>query len=374
MLFRQLLWLWAAIPLSLCLSLSIPHHRSFFYIGGNYTVLDSGEHIRTNQVYVERLTPLDGPTQRYPLVFIHGTDQTGTNWINKPDGGNGWASYFLSEGFECYLLDQAARGRSPWDNSTNGPLNKLSAENLQRLFTAPERYALWPQAINHTQWPGTGLMGDPIFDAFYASTVPSVDSEIEVETIMRRVGVSLLLEINSPTILIGHSQGAALAWVAADERPDLVRAVVAIEPAGPPFREAKILGSQPARPYGVTNTMLTYDPPVTDPENDLVKRKIVSGSPEYDDCILQAEEPRPRRLVSLGYIPQLLVTTDASHHAGFDWCTARFLIQAGVNLHYMELKRNGIKGNAHMMMLEKNSDDVAGVIAEWIRNLDFVPM
>jgi hypothetical protein len=32
---------------------------------------------------------------------------------------------------------------------------------LQQRFTAPKLYNLWPQASLHTQWNGTGVMGDP---------------------------------------------------------------------------------------------------------------------------------------------------------------------------------------------------------------------
>ncbi|EAU39414.1 conserved hypothetical protein [Aspergillus terreus NIH2624] len=355
----------AAIPLAL----AIPHHRSYFYAGGNYTLTSSGEHIYTNQIYVERLTPLNGPTQPHPIVLIHGVDQTATNWLNKPDGKDGWASYFLSQGYECYLLDQAARGRSPWDNTTNGDLRKYTAEHIQELFTAPERYVQWPQSVLHTQWPGTGMMGDPVFDAYYASTVPSLASNAEQETMMRVAGAALLSRIGQPVILVAHSQGGSMAWVIADERPDLVRGVVAIEPSGPPFWNAKVFGAGPARPYGLTETALTYEPPVSDPERDFVKQKIVSGSEVHDDCVLQAEDPSPRQLVFLGQLPVLLVTAEASYHATHDWCTVRFLKQAGVDVQHMQLGERGIHGNGHMVMVEKNSDEIAGVIAGWMEDL-----
>lgn len=51
--------------------------RSYFYVGGNYTLDSDGEHIYTDQMYVERLSPAN-ITQPYPLVFIHGQGQTGT--------------------------------------------------------------------------------------------------------------------------------------------------------------------------------------------------------------------------------------------------------------------------------------------------------
>ena len=47
-----------------------------------------------------------------------------------------------------------------------GDLKEGNADFLQRNFTAPEKYNIWPQAKLHTQWPGSGVAGDPIFDQF----------------------------------------------------------------------------------------------------------------------------------------------------------------------------------------------------------------
>jgi hypothetical protein len=50
--------------------------RQYFYVGGNYVSTDSGT-LFVNQMYVEQLTPTK-PSQKYPLVLIHGEAQTGT--------------------------------------------------------------------------------------------------------------------------------------------------------------------------------------------------------------------------------------------------------------------------------------------------------
>ena len=82
--------------------------RDYFYVGGQYVQLDTpnpnGTTIMTGQMYVERLLPLIGPTQKYPLVFWHGLGQTGSNWLNTPDGRQGWASYFLNQGYEVVII------------------------------------------------------------------------------------------------------------------------------------------------------------------------------------------------------------------------------------------------------------------------------
>lgn len=55
-----------------------PSIRSYFYVGGQYVDNGSGEHVFSDQMYVERLLPADGITQDAPVVLIHGQAQTGT--------------------------------------------------------------------------------------------------------------------------------------------------------------------------------------------------------------------------------------------------------------------------------------------------------
>ena len=51
-------------------------------------------------------------------------------------------------------MDQTERGRSPWDPDGETNLTTYPAEDIERRFTAPEMFDLWPQAKLHTQWPG----------------------------------------------------------------------------------------------------------------------------------------------------------------------------------------------------------------------------
>jgi hypothetical protein len=45
-----------------------------------------------------------------------------------------------------------------------------------------------------------------------------------------------------------------------------------------------------------------------------------------------------------------------------------FLTQAGVYHDFIRLADHEIRGNAHMMMLEKNSDRIAAFIVAWLRS------
>jgi hypothetical protein len=62
----------------------------------------------------------------------------------------------------------------------------------------------------------------------------------------------------------------------------------------------------------------------------------------------------------------LVLTSEASYHAPYDHCTVSYLRQAGIKPTYIRLADIGIKGNSHVMMLEKNNKEIAAVIAKWL--------
>jgi pimeloyl-ACP methyl ester carboxylesterase len=194
--------------------------RGYFYVGGFY-VGEHGKQLMHDQMYVEVLTPRH-PRQRYPLVLIHGAAQTATNWMGTPDGRPGWADYFVRQGYMVYLVDQPARGRSPWLPDVDGKLATFAEEAIESRFTAPEQFNLWPQAKLHSQWPGTGRIGDPIFDAFYATQVPYLADGAETQRLNQQAAAALLDRIG-PAIILTHSQSGPFGWLIADARPKLVK-------------------------------------------------------------------------------------------------------------------------------------------------------
>ncbi|XXH03912.1 hypothetical protein Hte_010320 [Hypoxylon texense] len=352
---------------------SVLHRREVFYVGGKYVPDNSGGHTLQGQMYVERLLPSETPSREFPIVFIHGATRSGTDWLTKPDGQPGWASYFLRRGFECYLVDLPFRGRSPWHPGSSSSLVDYPAEAIQAIFTACRDFGTWPQAKLHTQWPGAGVRGDPVFDQFYASGLPIVGDAVLQESASQAACAALLDRIGRPAILVGHSAGGPVPWLAADARPALVRMVVALEPAGPPFYKVGIK-SGPAAPWGVANAPITYDPPVKDPATEFAKVTVKGPEPGLMDCTLQAEGEgegeevlRPRKLVNLMGVRVLVVTAPASYHAQYDWATVRYLRQAGVaDVEHLRLEERGLLGNGHMMFMEKNSDEVAEEVVRWI--------
>ncbi|KAI1091350.1 alpha/beta-hydrolase [Rostrohypoxylon terebratum] len=343
------------------------HRREVFCVGGGYVPDAKGNHSLQGQMYVERLIPEveESLKKRLPVVFIHGATRSGVDWVTKPDGQPGWASFFLAQGFECYLIDQPFRGRSPWYPG-NGTITAYTAESIQTLFTASKTFGAWPQAKQHTQWPGPGTMGDPVFDEFYRSALQILDDPVAQERASQAACAALLDRIGKPVVLVGHSAGGSVPWLVADIRPSLVEMIIALEPTGPTFSKLGVMAG-PGAPYGITNAPITYDPPINDPKTDFVKMEEKAPEPDLINCTLQAESPPPRQLVNLRDVRVLVVTAPASYHAQYDWGTARYLRQAGVkDVEYVRLSEKGIYGNGHMMMIEKNSDEVAAELVRWI--------
>jgi pimeloyl-ACP methyl ester carboxylesterase len=177
----------------------------------------------------------------------------GQGWWRTPDNREGWALFFLRRGFAVYVVDQPARGRSPYD-STLGPLNyPANALRAQQLWAAPERFNLWPQARLHTQWVGSAVPGDYTFDQFLKSQAAALATAALQERLTADALVALLDKIG-PAILVPHSQPGAPAWLVADRRPKLVKALIQLEPGGPPVaRDApEGFASGPTFAWGLT--------------------------------------------------------------------------------------------------------------------------
>jgi pimeloyl-ACP methyl ester carboxylesterase len=270
-----------------------------------------------------------------------------------------------------YVVDQPGRGRAPYEPGRYGPANRIDLDTTQKRFVAPERFNLWPQAHLHTQWPGKGEPGDPVFDQFYASQTPSIDNFTLQQTLNTDAVVALLEKIG-PSVLVTHSQSGAFGWPVADARADLVKAIVAVEPNGPPFFNIDNVPAPewyrdnpaPARPWGVTAVHLTYDPPISNASELAIARDEKPDAPDLARCW---EQKAPaHQLPRLQNIPILVLTAEASYHAPYDHCTVKYLEQAGVHPTWIKLSEAGIHGNGHMMMLEKNNREIAQIMSKWL--------
>ncbi|HEY1865873.1 MAG TPA: alpha/beta hydrolase [Candidatus Acidoferrales bacterium] len=319
----------------------------FFYVGGKY-VGEPGKEVMDGAMYVEVWVPkqIQHP---YPIVFFHGAGQTGTDWLQTPDNRPGWAYYLIAQGYTLYMVDYPARGRSAYVPGVDGSLTIRTANDLESIWTNVKEKGNFPLKNNHTQWPGAGKMGDPIFDNFAKGQVEFLGGgPNNAEKLNMDAGVALLDRIGNPVILVTHSMGGGVGWAVADARPNLVKGIVTVEPGG-----------------GINNLKLHYDPPVADPK-EIKTYKEEKGEREGENpCTLQ--EAPVHKLVSLEHIAILSVSGNGGYHRQGDACTPKWLNQAGVKTDFVRLEDVGINGNGHEMFFEKNSDQIIKFLDDWMR-------
>jgi pimeloyl-ACP methyl ester carboxylesterase len=369
MTLRRLAAAWALASLA-----SVNHAADtdgpYFFVGGSYQQ-DGAKQFMAGQMYVRHLKPAQ-KTHAAAIVMVHGTGQTGTNFLGTPDGRPGWAQYFSEHGWDVYVVDQVGRGRSGQSPDSYGPYMRLSTYDMASIYTGQENYKLFPEAVLHTQWPGgPGVPGNPAFDQFYASQVQSIASGVKTEELNDPALIALLERIG-PAVLLTHSQSGVFGWKIGDSRPELLKAIVAVEPNGPPFYDPDfkggenwyVDGAKPSRPWGITRVPLNYVPAAASPEELNVVRQEQPDGPGRVRCYLQGGTPR--QLPNLAKVPIAILTSEASFRSTLDHCTSKFLAQAGVANDHLRLEALGVHGNGHMMMLEKNNQQVAGVIEQWL--------
>jgi pimeloyl-ACP methyl ester carboxylesterase len=330
--------------------------RGNFFVGGQHNANDQ----IVGQMYVEYQIP-EVRKHTYPMVFVHGGGQIGVGWNETPDGREGWAQYFLRRGYAVYVVDVPARGRSTYNSQLGALSDPSNSLTVQQLFAAPERFNIWPAAHLHTRWVGPAVDGDPTFEQFLASQAAAIDNSLQEG--MTADAIIALLQKIGPAILVPHSQPGFSAWLVADRRPDLLKALVTIEPGGPPVVALQPLGKLDL-PWGLTINPLHYVPTVTDPSQLKFVSTPITGDPYVTSCMLQKEPAR--QLPNIARVRILYLSSEAGYNTLWDPCTTRYLTQAGVRFNWTRLQNIGIRGNGHFMFIEQNSDQVAEVVLDWL--------
>jgi len=342
--------------------------EGFFYVGGKLENVGGHPQV-VDQMYVEYRIPAQ-QTHPFPIVMVHGGTRSGTTYTGTPDGREGWAQYFARRGYAVYVVDQPGRGRSGYSVETYGPSHVADMDSGQRRYLSQEKFKLWPQASLHTQWPGSGTPDDPVSIQMVSGYLPEIEDFTRQQFLNRDALVALFDKIG-PAVLMVHSQAGAFAWPVADARPQLVKAIVGVEPNGPPFYEINFIGAPDyfkqgklALPYGLSAVPLNYVPAAKEASELATAQEDKPVAPDLVRCWLQ--KPPARQLPNLQKMPVMVLTSEASYHAPYDHCTVKYLEQAGVKPAHIKLAELGIRGNSHVMMNEKNNNEIAAVIAKWL--------
>src|SRR5215475_9731992 len=99
-----------------------------FFIGGvpkvtNYATVPGPNQTATpaqitiGQMYVQFQIPQTKKRNFPPVIMVHGSTHTAACLESTPDGREGWYPYFVRNGISTYIVDQAGRGRSGFDES-----------------------------------------------------------------------------------------------------------------------------------------------------------------------------------------------------------------------------------------------------------------
>ena len=286
------------------------------------------------QMYVGYQLP-ENRTQKYPLILVHGGGGQSTDWMGSPDGRDGWLDYFLVAGFDVYIVDRPAHGRSP-SNTRYGELQDPPSSGFIGFLAKSDQY------------PGKGDPKHPMTLAQLASSNPGPTIGFD----MLKENFAELLDKVGPAIVMTQSAGGTSGWVSIDARPELVKAVVAIEAAS-----------------GFERLPLTWKPALKEGESI----QTVSVDPKMEGlaaCNMQPENnvhklPNFKGIPILGIVSPQSAMFTASYH-----CTIDFINQAGGNATLLRLKEDaGIDGNGHMMQGAYNNGEIAKLMIEWMEKI-----
>jgi pimeloyl-ACP methyl ester carboxylesterase len=274
---------------------------------------DPNGEFETGQMYV-RYVRLAAPKAKYPLLLWHGGGMTGVNYETKPDGGEGWQMAFLKAGHDVYVSDAVERGRASWNRYpeiySTEPFfrSKKEAWELFRMGPAWDHDPAKRSTFEGTQFPVAS------FDQFFKQFVPRWTTN-EVAT---QAAYDSLVQKVCPCVIVVHSQGSIFGFEAARRAPDKVKAVIAVEP---------ITGPDPAK-------------------IDLAGLKTVPHLFVMGDNL--DKSPTWQTI-----LPAVNRYADA-------------LRKQGTPVEVMDLPKLGIRGNSHMIMMDRNSDQIADLIQKWM--------
>lgn len=323
-----------------------------FAVGGA-TVKHEGTFSQTNflapegqtaygdHAYVFYQKPMDA--KPYPLVFQHGGAQTKRTWESTPDGRDGFQNIFLKKNFSVYLLDQprmgeaglatkADDGENPWAG------NPLYADKTLFLLS---RVGDENGVFANSQFPNDSES----VEAFQRSWNPysgELDNDLNAEALAK------LLEKIGPSVVVTHSMGGTIGW-RTPFYTDNVKAIVAYEPGGTPF-----IFPEDDMPSPIQTTFAPLG-------------ATAMGVPQE---IFDKLTRFPIILYYGDFIPDEMTEAVGPDKWRSEFAMAQQFV-ATVNRHggdatIVHLPEIGITGNSHFLMAEKNNQQLANLMEDWL--------
>ncbi|MBV8168584.1 MAG: esterase [Alphaproteobacteria bacterium] len=291
----------------------LPQQEIVFSAGAPPVKIDPNGEFAVEQMYAQYVK-LANPKARFPLLLVHGGGLTGVTYETKPDGKPGWQSFFLNAGHDVYVSDAVERGRASWarypEIYKTEPVFRPKREAWELFRIGPAGSYAKRETFAGTQFPIEA------FDQFAKQGVPRWASN-DAATI---AAYELYFRKVCPCVVLAHSQGGNLVINAALKVPELIKGLILVE---------------------------------------------ISGAPD----------PAKADLSGFKTVPHLFLWGDHRQEFPF-WVTvtgniAKYrdgVANAGAAVEWIELPERGVKGNTHMMMMDRNSDQVAQLIQDWFGN------
>ncbi len=276
------------------------------------------------------------------VVMIPGHGLSSYIYTSTPDGRDGWTTNFANMGYDTFAVDTN-------NLSVSGFEIKDFGTETQPQFSTWSINKIW-KTWGFGNTPGTPYETTqyPVehIEKLYASFSPMVSKSssntendtTQTDQISKQSSKSAenksqggssrtditeventiaLLEKYGPSVLIVHSMGGTIGFEVVRQRPDLVTALVVIEPVGSPTDENDIKEHFINTPY-----LAVY--------GDYIDTRGQTG--RYNSC----KE------------------------------TARIINENSGYGEVITLTDLGFIGNTHLMMQDKNSSDISNIIIEWL--------
>ena len=274
--------------------------------------------VTVDQMYVRYQLPVSAKPMS--LTLIHGCCLTGMTWETTPDGRMGWGEYFVRRGYPTYIIDQSGRGRSATDISAINSVKagKTPPSQLPNVFAASHESAWtifrfgpeYPKTFPGEQFPIEAQA------ALWQQMVPDWSASLPTPNPSVPALSQLAIKLRT-TVLISHSQAGIYPFQAAAIDTQGIAGIVAIEPAECPSASGDLA------PYTKMPILVLFG-----------------------DNVDQSTRWAPRLKACRAFVA-----------AAND---------AGGKAQLVLLPDEGIHGNTHMMMQDRNNLDVADWILRWI--------
>jgi hypothetical protein len=352
--------------------------------------------ITIGQMYVQFQVPSRKKERMPPVIMVHGSSHTAACLESTPDGREGWAPYFVRQGISTYIVDQAGRGRSGFDESV--------------IHEAAATVRNGDVANGTARIPGFGRITDNgAWTAWFGHLIPT-GSTILTGTLIRHGDPG-----DPPDDDANHTDDYTPAFPFGTVDPDIVSRTGAIaqSPAGPNNYYALEYYKQLVPNAEVTlpgSTCATCDPVALSPANTWTPQNLALLVEKLGGAIVATHSQSgimghhmARILKERGHLDMLkgLITIEGScslPNSGLkaedfdnipymalkgDYTATSQVCQTTVDAinarrtgghgtakaAYIKLDELGnpiFKGTTHMMMLGTNNLEIADVILNWV--------